>query len=480
VIRFRPRHLVVLTATLVTALTAVASPAASAARARFDTQVLALIPRPGFPALPIVVGDRIYEGTYANMGGDFQKSRVFEFQGDGTLTRSWTVAGQDLSRAHGVQVATSDARGRLIVLLKTTGQGLQLDRNTGEQRLYTTFPDVPTCSAAPAGAQCSQTGSNDPPSPNYAAWGSDGSLYVTDYAQGLIWRVPPGGGEAKVWLTDPKLDGGPFGTTGLEILPDHKTLLFTQGSSAGGGEPNPTTGKLYSVAIQADGRPGPITLRWESAATALPDGFAIAKSGRIYLAEAGLTSQLIVLGPDYKQLEAFPSTPFTGMNGSPVPFDTPSGVAFYGTRLIVANQSALAATAANQALLDVETGEEGVPDYIPANAGITAADVPALTPQSAPVRSLSLRVPSRGAPTVRFRIVAAGTVRLTVSSVSHGSVGPLATITRMYAGPGSKRVVLSGRLATRLRRAGRYRVMATLQSTGERRSVARSAFVRVR
>ena len=414
------------------------------------------------------------------MGGDFQKSRVFEFEGDGTLTRSWTVEGQDLAKPHGVQVATSDARGRPILLLKTTGQALQLDRNTGGQRLYATFADVPTCASAPAGAPCSQTGSDDPPSPNYAAWGSDGSLYVTDYGQGLIWRVPPGGGEAKVWLTDTKLDGGPFGTTGLEILPDHKTLLFTQGSSAGGGEPNPTTGKLYSVAIQADGRPGPITLRWESAPTALPDGFAIAKSGRIYLAEAGLTAQLIVLGPDYHQIEAFPASPFTGMNGSPVPFDTPSGVAFYGTRLIVANQSAVAATPANQALLDVETGEQGVPDFIPATAGITAADAPAVTPQSAPVRSLSLAVPSRGAPSVRFRIVGAGIVRLRISSVSHGSVGPLASFTRRYAGPGSKRVVLTGRLATRLRRAGRYRVTATAQSAGERRSVARSVIVRVR
>ena len=31
---------------------------------------------------------------------------------------------------------------------------------------------------------------------NYAAWGPDGSLYVTDYLQGVVWRVPPGGGEA--------------------------------------------------------------------------------------------------------------------------------------------------------------------------------------------------------------------------------------------------------------------------------------------
>ena len=35
---------------------------------------------------------------------------------------------------------------------------------------------------------------------NYGAWGPDGSLYVTDYGQAVVWRVPPGGGEAGVWL----------------------------------------------------------------------------------------------------------------------------------------------------------------------------------------------------------------------------------------------------------------------------------------
>jgi sugar lactone lactonase YvrE len=458
------------------AAVAVAAAPASAARARFDTQVLALIPKPGFPALPLVVGDRIYEGTYNNMLGDAIKSRVFEFEGDGTLTRSWTVEGQDLARPHGVQVATSDARGRLMLLLKTTGQALQLDRKTGEQRLYATFADVPACASAAAGSPCSQTGSNDPPSPNYGAWGPDGSLYVTDYGQGLIWRVPPGGGRAEVWLTDARLDGGPFGTTGLEITPDHKTLLFTQGSSAGLGEPNPITGKLYSVPLQADGRPGPITKLWESAPTALPDGFAIAKSGRIYLAEAGLTSQIVVLGPDHQEVESFPSTPFTGANGSLVPFDTPSGVQFYGTRLIVANQSALTGTAANQALLDVETGEEGVPEYIPANAGITAADAPVAVPRSAAVRRLSLR-----GGVVRFTTGGPQAVRVQVFRIrSHRAPLLLGTLQRRYVAGGSKRVALGLRLVRRLRSAGQYRVVVTAVSDGARRSVARSLGLLVR
>jgi hypothetical protein len=53
-----------------------------------------------------------------------------------------------------------------------------------------------------------------------------------------------------------------------------------------------------------------------------------------------------------------------------VPFDSLSSVAFLGTRLITASQSYLAADPNTQALHDVETGEPGAPELIPANAGL--------------------------------------------------------------------------------------------------------------
>jgi len=89
------------------ALLLAAAPGAMAARARWNTRVLALVPSPGFPAMAYAAPNgRIYEGTYDNPAGDSIRSRVFEYDGDGTLLRSWTVAGQDLSHAHGIQVGT--------------------------------------------------------------------------------------------------------------------------------------------------------------------------------------------------------------------------------------------------------------------------------------------------------------------------------------------------------------------------------------
>ena len=329
-----------------------AAPASASARARWDTQVLALVPRPGFPALSYVhPNGHIYEGTYDNPSGDTVPSRVFDYTADGTLVRSFVVAGQTLSQAHGVQVATSDPQGRLVLLDKAPARALLLDTRTGQQTTYATFADLP---------------SGGTPMPDYAAWGPDGSLYVTDYQQPVLWRVPPGGGAAQPWLVDQRLDGNMFGTAGIELMADRRTLMLSQASSAGLGELNPTTGKLYKVAIGADGKPGTLTKVWESGPAEAPDGFAIAKSGRVYLALVSPdANQLVVVAPDGKEVERFPQSPGGGENGSSVPFDSPSSVMFLGTSVVVANQSYVNGDATHQAILDVETGEEGMTPFIP-------------------------------------------------------------------------------------------------------------------
>ena len=335
---------------------------ASAQRPRWDTRLLALVQKPGFPAHAYVhPNGRVYAGTYTNPNGDTVPSRVFEYDGGtGVLIRSWTVEGQNLSQPHGVQAATSDARGRIVLLDKSPPRVLLLDQGTGAQIPYASF----------AGTTI----------PNYAAWGPDGSLYVTDYERPILWRIPPGGGAPQPWLEDPRLDGGgEFGTTGLELGLDRSKLFVTQQSEAGGGGGNPTTGRLFRVPIGPDGKAGAMTELWESAPVDGPDGFDIAKSGNFYIANLA-SNQIVVVGPTGNELERFPSAPGTGENGSSVPFDSPSSVSFLGTRAIVAQQSFFAGDPARQAILDVETGEEGRPELIPPNAGLADAVAPRVKP----------------------------------------------------------------------------------------------------
>ena len=86
----------------------------------------------------------------------------------------------------------------------------------------------------------------------------------------------------------------------------------------------------------------------------------------------GSSNQVVELSSTGQELARF-GQQYTGVNDSPVPFDSPSGVAFLGSQLLIANQSYFAGDPANQVVLDLETGEPGQPVYVPARAGLPPA-----------------------------------------------------------------------------------------------------------
>jgi sugar lactone lactonase YvrE len=143
-------------------------------------------------------------------------------------------------------------------------------------------------------------------------------------------------------------------------------MLITQQSGTIDGSV-PTNGKLYSLPVRASGQPGRMRTLWTSQPGDLPDGFGIGRTGRIYIANAGLSQQIVVLSPRGREIERFPDVPGSGENGSSVPFDTPSSATFHGTSVLVANQSFFGNTD-HQAILDVEVGERGRRPYLPRSA----------------------------------------------------------------------------------------------------------------
>jgi sugar lactone lactonase YvrE len=360
------RRLVALAALLSLVLTG--SPATAAPdRERWDTRVFASVPAPGYPAYAFVhPNGHVYAGTYTNPQGDSTPSRIFEWSRGGTLLRSWPVPHQRLSEDHGVQVANADAHGRLVLLEKSTSSVRTLDPATGRFRRWATIPDLPPCAAAGEDAPCSPNLVDAPAIPNYATWGPGGALYVTDYGQAVIWKIPRKTQEPRIWFASGQLDGTEFGTTGIVFRPGRHDLLITQQSTATDGS-LPTNGKLYRLPLRDDGRPGELETLWTSLPGDLPDGFGVARSGRIYVADAGLSQQIVVLSRSGEELERFPDVPGPGENGSPVPFDTPSSATFLGSRILVANQSFTGDTI-HQAILDVYVGERGRAPYLPKTA----------------------------------------------------------------------------------------------------------------
>src|SRR5947209_2520542 len=154
------------------------------------------------------------------------------------------------------------------------------------------------------------------------------------------------------------------------LMPDHNALLFDQASNgdAAAGAAKPITGKLYEVGIEPGDKPGNITQLWESGPADAPDGCQLAQSGDVYVALAGASNQIVELDSGGHELARF-GQQYSGSNNSSVSFDTPSGLAYAGTDLIVANQAYIDGSTANMALLNVETGEQGAATYVPPNAG---------------------------------------------------------------------------------------------------------------
>lgn len=321
------------------------SPVAAVAPERWSTTVFARVPAPGYPAYVFAhTNGRVYAGTYVDRGSR-QRSKVYEWTADGALTRSWTVPGQVLGQ-HGVQVANQTRDGRLVLLETSTSSVLTLDVTTGRFR---------TVARLPRGA-----------APNYATWVPGGSLLVTDYADGVIWKVRRDGRVSR-WFASRALQGVEFGTTGIVYRRGRRDLLISQQTTLGGAT-LPTNGALFRLPVTDRGRPGRLSTLWTSRVGELPDGFGIGRSGHIYIALAGLSAQLVELSTQGRELERFPDAPLSGNNGSAIPFDTPCSATFHGTRVLVANQSAILGDASHQAILAVEVGERGRAPYLPKRA----------------------------------------------------------------------------------------------------------------
>jgi sugar lactone lactonase YvrE len=359
---------------LATLIAAVLAPAVQAAdRAKGDAKLFAPVPAPGSPAPVVIAPDgTIYTATLnAESGDTAAPSKVFAFTPDGKLKREYEVKGQELAQQHGITGMAMDAGGYLYLGSLAPASVLRLDPRTGEQTTYATFRDVPVCSATVT-TDCQKSQSDMKPWPDYIVLAPDGSLYETDSLQALIWKVPPGGGKAEIWITDDRLQsliGSPgFGPSGMKLAPDDKTLYFTtvQGPL---GDGDPSAGRIWTLPIQPDGKPGALKQFYVAGSADGPGGIGFANSGDLYVAMSG-SNAIAQIGPDGKEKARFPD-PITNATFSP-PLDSPIDVAFRGTSLIVANSGFLSNSPSSFALLDVFVGETGhapLRPKLPAPAG---------------------------------------------------------------------------------------------------------------
>ena len=164
-----------------------------------DIQVFATLPYPGHPGGLAVTGRTVYVDTSnADFSRPFDGSdEIWAYNLD---TGDPTPGGLNpiqVARAASIQTMgllgmALDAQGRLYVA-DMNGRVVRVDPHTGAQEVYATIP--------------TSTDTSFTDMPGFVAFGGDGNLYVGDWAAPVVWRVPPGGGQAQPWFGDPRLAG---------------------------------------------------------------------------------------------------------------------------------------------------------------------------------------------------------------------------------------------------------------------------------
>ena len=332
----------------------VLAPGASAAPAIGDTTVFARVGAPGHPDTSIVLpGGDIAVSTNRGARGAPGPSKVLRYRPDGRLVRTYTITGQ-AAGDHGAMGMAVDSRGRLYLADYAPARVLRIDLRTGRQETYATLPDLPSCPPGATGA-CDNGIGDSAPWTDGLAFDRQGRLLVTDLAQGTVFRVPNGGGVAQVWLQGPELRST-FGANQLQLTPDGDLLLSVTLSTV------PATagrGVLYRVEVSPAGDAGPLSVVYATLPGEGPDGFALGRSGRVYLVTL-VTDRVVVVAPDGTEERSLRRP--TG----DAPYDSPSSATLVGGgKLLVTNLTYFTGSAANATVLSVHVADAPVPDLRP-------------------------------------------------------------------------------------------------------------------
>ena len=237
------------------------------------------------------------------------RGQLTVFDAHGRLVRQVSVTP---SSPHLLGLRFHPHTGVLLVNDFGAGQVLAVDPRTGAAQPFITLPALPHSGGA---------GLND------ITFDHAGNVYVSDSAQGIIWKAPPNGGVATAWIDDPLLrtSGVPaFGANGLRFNQE-ETALYVANTG------NDTVLKIPVVGSNPGGPPAIFAQAINGA-----DGLLVDAHDNVWVA-GNQSDDVVVLDPTGKAIARLGDFGGAVRHGSPVGLLFPASIRFSGRHLLVTN-----------------------------------------------------------------------------------------------------------------------------------------------
>lgn len=329
----------------------------------YDITPFAQVPAtPGFPDGVAIHANKVFVSGPARFGtaGTGPSAIQVYNRNTGQLEETLPLTGEALDAEHALSNVATDCKGGVFALSTQLGL-IHFAKRHGQyvQEAYgAALPDLPTCGAPGVTGACAPTAPSFidfPPIINDLAFDKQGNAYVTDSLQATIFRYPAGGGAPQIWFQSPLLQGGgpiPFGTNGVRIDPEGKSLYFAVTTSA----TNPDLGAIYRLPLKDDNTDADLQVVHQYTEGEAPDQIAFGKKGDLYVTLA-FANQVSILKADGTEVR------FASKLTDPIPLDSPANLAFdkQSKSLLIVNHALLSGNPDNFALLRADVRDAGTP-----------------------------------------------------------------------------------------------------------------------
>ena len=254
---------------------------------------------------------------------------LLTYSAQGRLQRDFPVAGHAEGSALGLTGLAALRDGSVLGLDASTARVLLFDAGGDAQQTLAVIPDIPPCRLVVAAENGCEAGLIDQaPLVRDVAVDQEGTIYITDTAQGTIWRISDGPGRRPEAFATDTAWSSDDGLSGIAVADDGSLLVASpqaiDPASAGGGA-------LYRIRVSQLG-PESKELVTEFGPGEAPSGVASGKDGSIVVTLRD-ADEIVVLDSQGNETRRI------GGQASGRSIDAPAGVAFFGPVLLVANRA---------------------------------------------------------------------------------------------------------------------------------------------